>query len=384
MALRPAVACLLLPMLAACASQVKAPSPITLAPSQRAAPIAPAPAPTQAAIQRTKVALLLPMSGNDRALGSALLDAANLALFDVGDDRFEILPRDAGTTADSARAAADSAIADGAQLIVGPLFASATPSVKGSAARAGVQVISFSTDASVAGGNGFVMGQLPAQQVRRVLGYARSRGVTRVALLLPDDAYGQAIGAAANDTGKQLGMTIGPVGRLGANQPAAIAAVKGTPSDAVLIGVGGHQARSLASQLTTAEKKPQLLGTGLWDDSSANDPALAGGLYAAPDPAPRADFERRFEAAYGRKPPRLATLAYDAVAMAATLAKGVPPGAPFDRSILTQPQGFAGVDGPFRFGPDGRIERNLAVLELTGSEARVVDPAPPTFDRPAS
>lgn len=324
------------------------------------------------------------MSGNDRALGAALLDAANLALFDVSDDRFEILPRDSGTSADSARAAADSAIADGAQLIIGPLFASATPSVKTSAARAGVQVISFSTDASVAGGNGFVMGQLPAQQVRRVLGYAQSRGMTRVALLLPDDAYGQAVGAAANDTAKQFGMTIASVGRLGANQPAAIAAVKNTPTDAILIGVGGQQARGLATQLVTPDKKPQLLGTGLWDDSSANDPALAGGWYAAPEPTVRGDFERRFEAAYGRKPPRLATLAYDAVAMAATLAKTVPAGVPFDRAALTQPQGFAGLDGPFRFGPDGRIERNLAVLELTGSEARVLDPAPPTFDRPAS
>ncbi len=303
------------------------------------------------------------MSGNDRALGTALLDAANLALFDVGDERFEILPRDAGTTAESARAAAESAIADGAQLILGPVFASATPSVKASAARAGVQVISFSTDASVAGGNGFVMGQLPAQQVRRVLGYASSRGMTRVALLLPDDAYGQAIGAAANDAGKQLGMTIGPVGRLGANQPAAIAAVKATPTDAILIGVGGQQARSLAPQLATPEKKPQLLGTGLWDDAGGNDPALAGGWYAAPEPVARSDFEHRFEAAYGRKPPRLATLAYDSVAMAATLAKSLPPGVPFDRSLLTQPQGFAGLDGPFRFAPDGRIERNLAVLE---------------------
>lgn len=369
-------------MLAACTAQVKPPPPVVLAPTPRVAAAAPPPSAVEA--PRTKVALLLPMSGNDRALGNALLDAANLALFDVGDDRFEILPRDSGVSADSARAAADSAIADGAQLILGPVFASNTPAVKASAARAGVQVISFSTDASVAGGNAFVMGQLPAQQVRRVLGYAKSRGASRIALLLPDDAYGQAVGAAANDAGKQFGITIAPVGKLGANQPAAIAAVKGTPSDAILVGVGGPQARSIAPQLATPEKKPQLLGTGLWDDSTAKDAALAGGWYAAPDPSARGDFERRFEATYGRKPPRLATLAYDAVAMAATLAKSLPQGVPYDRSLLTQPQGFAGLDGPFRFTPDGRIERNLAVLELTGSEARVLDPAPPTFDRPGS
>ncbi|MDB5367726.1 MAG: penicillin-binding protein activator [Rhodospirillales bacterium] len=368
-------------MLAACTSQVKAPPPVVLAPAPR---VAAAPPPSAVAVPRTKVALLLPMSGNDRALGNALLDAANLALFDVGDDRFEILPRDSGTTPDSARAAADSAIADGAQLILGPVFASSTPAVKASAARAGVQVISFSTDPSVAGGNGFVMGQLPAQQVRRVLGYAKSRGAARIALLLPDDAYGQAIAAASNDAAKQLGLTIGPVGKLGANQPAAIAAVKGTPTDAVLVGVGAQQARSIAPQLVTSEKKPQLLGTGLWDDSSAKDAALAGAWYAAPDPVTRGDFEHRFETTYGRKPPRLATLAYDAVAMAATLARSLPQGVPYDRSLLTQSQGFAGLDGPFRFGPDGRIERNLAVIELTGGEARVLDPAPPTFDRPGS
>jgi branched-chain amino acid transport system substrate-binding protein len=382
MALRPAVAFLSLLMLAACTTQVKPPAPTVLAPQRPAGLPA---APMLTAEPRTKVALLLPMSGNDRALGIAMLDAANLALFDLGNDRFELLPRDSGISAESARAAADSAIADGAQLILGPVFASNTPAVKASAAHAGVQVISFSTDVSVAGGNGFVMGQLPAQQVRRVLGFAKSRGLNRIALLLPDDAYGAAIAAAANDFAKQNGMTIAPVARLGANQPAAIAAVKTTPSDATLLGVGGQQARTIAPQLATPEKKPQLLGTGLWDDPLlAQDPALAGGWYAAPEPGVRIAFESRYEAAYGRKPPRLATLAYDAVAMAATLARNVPPGVAFDRALLTQPQGFAGLDGPFRFAPDGRIERNLAVLELTGSDVRVIDPAPPTFERPAS
>jgi len=123
----------------------------------------------------------------------------------------------------------------------------------------------------------------------------------------------------------------------------------------------------------------RLIGTGLWDDESlARNPALYGGWFAAPDPALRRDFDRRYLENYGSAPPRLATLAYDATALAAVLSRGTQDN-PYSRQRLTNPRGFAGIDGVFRLRPDGLNDRGLAVLEVQSGRARVIDAAPTAF-----
>jgi ABC-type branched-subunit amino acid transport system substrate-binding protein len=164
------------------------------------------------------------------------------------------------------------------------------------------------------------------------------------------------------------------------------AAVKGEDRIAVLVPVAPPRLTSVLSSLAAAgldNRQAQFLGTGVWDVANIGaDPAARGGWYAAPDPAKRADFERRFVATYGRPPNRLATLAYDAVALAANLAR-VKSGGDFSVEAITNPNGWSGVDGIFRFLPDGRSERALAVIEVQSNRGVVVSPAPTTFARPA-
>ena len=123
----------------------------------------------------------------------------------------------------------------------------------------------------------------------------------------------------------------------------------------------------------------QFIGTGVWDFPGVGaETMLRGAWYAAPDPARRADFERRFVSTYGRPPHRLATLAYDGVGLAGQLAR-MKPGGDFSAEAITNPNGWSGVDGIFRFLPDGRSERALAVIEIQGDRGVVISPAPTTF-----
>jgi branched-chain amino acid transport system substrate-binding protein len=155
--------------------------------------------------------------------------------------------------------------------------------------------------------------------------------------------------------------------------------------DALLLPEGGDRLRTLAPLLPTYDVDPKtvrILGTVLWDDPTlANEPSLRGAWYVAPPPEGRAEFEAAYEKTYQRKPPRLASLAYDLVALAAVLAK-LDARPDFSRTALIQSTGFAGVDGLFRFLPDGRSERGYAILEIGDRQRRVVDPAPESFAPP--
>jgi ABC-type branched-subunit amino acid transport system substrate-binding protein len=154
----------------------------------------------------------------------------------------------------------------------------------------------------------------------------------------------------------------------------------------LLVALGGEQLQNLAGAIGdyAAQHPVQLLGTGLWADDPAlgQIPALVGGWYASPIPGNFRDFAARFQAIYGYKPPRIASLAYDSVALAATIAKasGNNPDA-FTKDVLTAPNGFTGIDGGFRFLATGLSERNLAVLAVGPNGPTVVDPPPPSFEK---
>jgi ABC-type branched-subunit amino acid transport system substrate-binding protein len=367
--------------LAGCASTVAVPPPKV----QVQAPASPA----NPATQTIKVALLLPLSGPQGPLGRSMLDAAQLALYDLASERFTLVPRDTRGTPQGAVEAARAALADGASLVLGPLFGPEVAAVKPVAAAAGVEVLAFSTDWTLAGDNAYIMGFVPADQVNRIVGYARSHGITRFAALIPRSPYGEAVAVSLQAAVSRAGGLLGPVERYDPAQadlaaPArALAQTPGMPQ-AVMLAEGGPRVKALASALAAGgldTRQVRLLGTGLWDEPGlGTEPALAGAWFAAPAPESRSGFETRFEAAYGAKPPRIATLSYDATALVAVLARMAKTAQPFPRAALTNPSGFAGIDGVFRLRPDGVVERGLAVLEITATGARVMDPAPSSFE----
>lgn len=380
------------------------------------APVTQTPLPTPGGPgNKVRVALLLPLSGPNAVLGSAMLDAAQMALFDVADEKLELLPHDTQGTAEAAAAAAKAAIGEGARLIIGPLIAAEVDAVKPVARAAGVPVVAFSTATQLAGDGTYLMGFLPRQEIERVVGFAHSRGVSRFAVIAPSTPYGdvavEAMRAAVQANGDTLerveiydpntqdltpsvqhlvGATMDPAVRqkLLSKQSAAGKDAAAQlpdiviPFDAILIPEGGNRLKSVAPLLPYYDVDPEkvhFLGTGLWDEPGlGTEPALNGGWYAAPPPGARADFDQRFRTVYKRPPPRLATLAYDATALAAVLARN-PNGADFSAAALTNPSGFAGVDGIFRLRADGLIQRGLAVLEVHRNGNTVVSPAPTTF-----
>jgi branched-chain amino acid transport system substrate-binding protein len=379
--------------------------PPAVTPPQAITEVAPAP---PAGGDRMKVALLVPLSGPTAGLGRALLDASQMALFDVADDRFTLMPRDTQGTPEGAAKAATAALADGAQLILGPLLAGEVEAVKPIARQAHVNIVAFSTNDQLADDSTFLLSVLPRQTVQRVVAFARQQGVSRFAALAPSTPYGQLVVAELQSVATASGGTVDHVQFYdpAANdlRPTVRALVGSDPQktnrnqsggappaapvvgdfDAIMLPDGGPKLKAVASLLPYFDVDTatvHLLGTGLWDDPGiGSETALVGGWFAAPDPAARADFESRFRDLYKQAPPRLATLGYDAAALAALLAKRSPATA-FTAQSIADPSGFAGVDGIFRFHPDGRIERGLAVLEVQKGGPKVVSPAPETFEQ---
>lgn len=371
-----------------------------------------------------KVALLLPLSGRDAALGQQLLEAAELALFDMADERFDLMPLDTGGTPAGAAAAAERAVAEGARMILGPLFGAEAQAVAPVARRAGINVVTFSNDQAVAGDGVFVFGFLPRPQIDRLIAYAASKDLKRFAVLAPRGSFGDTVADEArkaaqlarvqvtrSETYDPAAPDISPTARRFADidrRAAALAAERklyegktdevsraalkrleglqglgDLPYDAVLLPEGGDRLRALAPMLQAYEvdaRTVRLLGTALWDDLAlASEPSLRGAWFVAPPPDARLDFEAAYEKSFRRKPPRLATLSYDLVALAAVLAGSDEP-QPFGREALVRPTGFAGVDGLFRFLPDGRTERGYAILEIGDRRRVVIDPAPQSFE----
>jgi len=369
--------------------QPQAIGPAAAAPPPVQAPIAPPPAaaaqtPLQSVTAgHTKVGLLVPLTGPNSSVGQAMLDAANMAVFDLSSD-IALLPRDAGSTPEDARNAANRAIGDGATLILGPVFANTIPAVRDVTSTNQTNVIAYTTDAAVAGGNVFVMGFLPAGQVDRVVGFAKSRGMTKLAALVPENAYGAAVTSELNILRGRLGLPAPRIVTIGRDVKGQLAALADDPPEMLLVAVGGQQLVQLAPAIGeyAAAHPVQLLGTGLWADDPAlwDVPALAGGWFAAPLPDNFNNFAGKFQATYNYKPPRIATLAYDSVALAASVSHGNGgANVPFNRDVLLQPNGFAGIDGGFRFLPNGLSERNLAVLSIGQGGPSVMDPPAPGF-----
>jgi branched-chain amino acid transport system substrate-binding protein len=336
-----------------------------------------------------RVGLILPLSaqGNAGIAAQSMKNAAELALNEFKDPNIQLLVKDDAGTPQGAQLAAQQAIDEGAELIVGPLFAQSVSAVGAVARSRNIPVIAFSTDASVASRGVYLLSFLPESDVRRIVDFAASKGKRSFAAMLPDNAYGGVVEAAFQQEVARRGGRVAALEKY-SNDPARIAeaarrvASAGGTIDSVFIADGADAVPQVVQALNASgvnTKRVQMLGTGLWDDSRImSNPALEGGWFAAPESAGFRSFAGRYRARYGNDPVRTATLSYDAVALIAALVKTQ--GAQrFSEQILTNTSGFAGIDGIFRFRTDGLSERGLAVMQVAPGGARVVGPAPKSF-----
>ncbi|MEM7446151.1 MAG: penicillin-binding protein activator, partial [Pseudomonadota bacterium] len=334
-----------------------------------------------------RVGILLPLSGPSANLGDALLNAAELALFQAAGPNFELIPVDTGGTAGGAARAAQEAINQGSELLLGPLFSDSVRPAAEVAERYGVNVVAFTTDATVAGNNVYVMGLLPSQQVERVVAYGVQRGISRYAVLAPNTPYGNLVASTMAEIAPRYGATVNvrrsypEQSQNYSTEVESLAASAGS-FDAIMLPDFGLRLRQVAPLIPYyGMRDAQIVGTGVWDGAGVNiEPAMVGAWYAAPPPGLRSGFEAQYESRFGAPPIRLLSVAYDSVALAALLSQGATPGtARFDSISLTDPEGFVGLDGVFRFSADGLSERGLAVLEVTEEEPAIIDPAPTSF-----
>ena len=343
-------------------------------------------APGGTSATRPKVALILPLTqaGRPSAVGEALRNAADLAMAETGGNDITLLVKDDSSTPDGARAATEAALAEGAELVIGPLYAPAVREAGRVAKSAGRPVIGFSTDASTGSRGVYLLSFLIENYVNRVVDQAVARGRKNFAALAPENDYGNvAVNALVDYAGKK-GLRV-QIERYTPGNPAAAVQKLGANAaqiDALFIA---EQADTMAlvAQLLGASgidgKRVQILGTGLWNDARVLSlPALQGAWFAAPDGAGFNAFAGRYRAKYNAEPARIATLAYDAVSLAAALARTQGPQA-FSENMLTNAAGFNGVDGVFRFMPDGLNERGLAVMQIGNGSASVLAPAPKNF-----
>ena len=334
---------------------------------------------------RHRIALLVPLSGDTAPVGQAIANATTMALLDTGADNLRITTYD---TSAGIGGAAQKAIADGNKLILGPLTADAVPAVQMAARPAGVPVIAFANDASVASADVFVIGHLPEQSIRRTVQYARGKGAGRFAVLAPDGDYGtRAVSVLENALRDFGGALVRRESYTRGNTSIVSAAARLRAAggyDTVLIADSARLGVDAAGELNkTARNRTRILGTELWSGDSAltRAPSLEGALFAAVSDQRYARFADSYAARFGAQPYRAATLGYDAVLLTLRVARDWKVGTPFPKNELYDKGGFLGVDGAFRFGRSGVIERALEVREVRGGEVVPVDPAPTGFGK---
>jgi len=361
-----------------------------LSPGNMDSPAAMTPAPTpNLGVGEVKVGLILPLSANGNAgiAAQAMRNAAEMALAEFSAPNIQLLPKDDNGTGQGAQVAVQQALDEGAQIVLGPLFAHSVTSAKPIARNRGVPMIAFSTDTNVAASGTYLLSFLPESDVDRVVDYAISQGKRSFVGLVPNNAYGSVVEgefkqAVARGGGRVMALEHYAEDRNKIGEAARLVAQAAGRADALFIPAGGEAVNDVIAALSTAGvnvRQFALLGTQLWDDPKIfSNPRLEGGWYPAPDPAGFRAFADRYRSRYRQDPPRPAALAYDAVSLVAALVKAQG-SQRITNEVLTNPSGFAGIDGVFRFRNDGSNQRGLAILRVTPSGGQVVAPAVRTF-----
>lgn len=347
----------------------------------------PAPGPSEDVLPtdtaRHRVALLVPLSGENAAVGRSIANATTMALLDTNAENLRITTYDTATDAGSAAARA---LTDGNKLILGPLLREDVAPIVAQARRADVPLIAFSNDTSIAARDVFVMGHVPEQSVARTVGYVAGQGIRRFAALVPNGDYGRRAGDALSEAVRRAGGTMAAVERYDRGNTSIVSAAQRLKAqggyDAVLIAEGPRLAAMAAGELKEGGAQTVILGTELWsgESSVANSAALRGALFSAVSDARYRQFVNSYETRFGEQPYRIATLGYDAVLLALRIARDWQPGRDFPAGRMTASDGFLGLDGPFRFRNDGVGERAMEVRRVGNGSISVVDPAPTRFD----
>ncbi len=354
-----------------------------------APPVDATPAPSATALPtdttRHRVALLVPMSGDTAAVGQALANATTMALLDTNASNLRITTYD---TARGAGEAARQAIVDGNKLIIGPLLASNVAAVQAQARIAKVPAISFSNDTQVASADVFLMGHVPEQSIRRSVQYARGRGSSVFAALLPEGDYGQRSFSALQNALRDYGGSLIANESYARGNTSIVGAAQRLRTkggyDTVLIADGARLAIQAAGELKrSGADTTRILGTELWSGEAtlSRSSAVQGALFSSVSDSRFKRFADSYEARFGSKPYRIATLGYDAVLLTLRVARDWKVGTNFPVREMYDPGGFLGVDGPFRFGRDGIAERALEVRQVTATGISQVDAAPTSFDK---
>ena len=348
-----------------------------------------------------RLALLLPFSAKSTRLreeAASMLKAAELAVFNRDDSDVLLMALDTRGTSDGARSATRSAVKSGADVILGPILAGSVKASSREAKRSNTPLIAFSTDQTVAGNGTYLLSFPPEAEIKRIVDYAASTGATRFAFLGPQSTYGRRvkgayetaisenggkITAAETYNGKDISVMQEPARRLadfhhkGEEEAKASGSLTPMSYEALLLPEGGTALRSLAPLLPYYDVDPadvQFLGTGLWkNDETVREPALSGGIFAGPDQDAQRAFKENYDRSYSEDPSRLASLAYDAIAVGAYVANGDPRGR---RARAEDNNGFYGADGLVRFNSDGTPDRGLAVYQIKNGRFVIIDPAP--------
>jgi branched-chain amino acid transport system substrate-binding protein len=336
-----------------------------------------------------RVGLILPLSatGNAGAAAQSMRNAAELALSEFNNPNIQLIVKDDGGTAQGAQAAAEQVLSEGAEIVLGPLFSHAVAAAGQTTRNRGVPMIAFSTDANVAARGVYLLSFLPETDVDRVVNYSIASGRKSFLALLPDNAYGTVVEGnlkqeVAARGGRIVALEHYPSDPARMADPVRKVAAAARQADAVVIADSAEATPQVVQLLVNNGVLPRRLkfiGTGLWDDPKLfSDQNMNGAWFAAPDAAGFRNFAQRYRARFGSEPARTASLSFDAVSLVAALVKTQGANR-FSEEILTNPSGFAGTEGVFRFKSDGTSERGLAVMEIGGGSARVVSPAPRSF-----
>ena len=354
-------------------------------PGLDSSPNAPSQPTTHIGEGKVRAGLILPLSasGNAAVAAQSMRNAAEMALAEFNNPDLQLLVKDDAGSAPGAQQALD----EGAEIILGPLFALTVGPV-GRAARArGVPVIAFSTDTNVAARGVYLLSFLPESDVERIIGYAASQGRRSFAALVPDNAYGSVAEAAFKQAvgrggGRVVALERYPLDRAQMQGPVRNVAQAASHADAIFVPDGVDAVPTVVQTLTANgidTKRVQLLGTGLWEDAQIfSNPLLDGAWYAGPDSTGFRNFSARYRTRYGKDPVRTASLAYDAVALVAALVK-TQGRQRFSDEVLTNSSGFTGIDGLFRFRPDGTNQRGLAVMRVSPTGGQIISPPPKGF-----
>src|SRR5262245_20491565 len=327
-----------------------------------------------------RVGLLLPFSLRPQE-AEALYNAAELALFDHGNQNTLLIPRDAGSDEASANAAARALVNDGADIIIGPVLREGVTGASNAVRGNNIPVIGFSSDRMVGGNGTYLLSFQLEDEVARMVSYAASQNVRTIALLAPSNDYGRRVEASLRAEAARNGVTVVHTQLYNRNDTDAAAAATATalalvstPAQGILIAENGSPLRAIASTLVrngVDQRAIRFMGTSVWSGEAQREPALADGCYVAADPSSRTGFEAHYRSAYGEPPTRLASLGYDAVALAALLSNESGPRG-FSRSRIENTEGFSGSDGLFRFRANGAIERGLAIIEVRQNDVGVL------------